>query len=596
MLRAYRLIWEILTSTERKNFIFVLLLSILMAFFETLGVAVILPFLKVLSDPDIIQQNEALTWAYNAIGSETPKDFIIALGIGAFVVIVVSMITRGFVTYALFRFSLMRSYSLSTRLLKGYLHQPYTWFLSQNSSELGQSLLSEVDLIVRECILPAVIFVFQALVSLLIVSLLFYIEPLVALGAFFVIGGTYLLVYLGLRKAMARVGVGRFEANKERFQVAQEATGGIKEIKVMSLEDVFVEQFRSPALRMAKFQTMGLIIGTIPRFVLEAVAFGGFIFFVLVMIIYRDAGIEDLLPLLGLIGMSATKLFPAIQQMYRQLTQIRMAAPAFEKLHHNLTTLNTNATVSKDVTPLGLQTEIALNTVDFRYPNTDINVLENFTMKIKAGSTVGFVGGTGAGKTTVVDMILGLLRPDLGSVTIDGAEIDKNNIAAWQKSIGYVPQSIFLTDDTLASNIAFGTSKDDIDLKAVEDAARAAELHDFVANDLPEGYQTIVGERGVRLSGGQRQRIGIARALYRSPDVLILDEATSALDNITERAVMKAVHNMAGSKTIIMIAHRLSTVKNCDTIFLLERGEMIDQGTFDELVERNITFKEMSRT
>ena len=594
MLRAYKLIWEILTTSERKSFVFVLLLSIIMAFFETIGVAVILPFLKVLSEPEIIQSNEILSWVYDLLGSETPKDFTVALGIGAFLIIVIGMITRGFVTYALFKFSLMRSYSLSARLLKGYLHQPYTWFLSQNSSELGQSLLSEVDLIVRECILPAVIFVFQALVSLLIVCLLFYIEPLVALGAFFVIGATYLLVYFSLRKAMTRVGAGRFLANKERFQVAQEATGGIKEIKVMSLENVFIEQFKSPALRMAKYQTLGLIIGVLPRFALEAVAFGGFIFFVLIMIIYRDAGIEDLLPLLGLIGMSATKLFPAIQQMYRQLTQIRMTAPAFEKLHHNLTTLNTNPNVLTNIEPLRLKSEIALDQVEFKYPSSEAAVLETFSMKIRAGSTIGFVGGTGAGKTTVVDLILGLLRPDTGSVTVDGVEIDQTNIAAWQQSIGYVPQSIFLTDDTLASNIAFGARKDEIDMKAVERAARAAELHDFIKSDLPEGYQTIVGERGIRLSGGQRQRIGIARALYRDPDVLILDEATSALDNITERAVMKAVHNLGGAKTVIMIAHRLSTIKNCDTIFLLEHGKLLDQGKYDDLAARNKTFQEMS--
>lgn len=595
MFQAYKLIWDILTKAERKDFVIVLLLSILMAVFETVGVAVILPFLQVLADPEMIQSNQILLWAYETIGSQSPKDFTIALGFGAFAIIVVGTFVRGFVTYILFRFSLMQSYSLSTRLLRGYLHQPYTWFLAQNSSELGQSLLSEVDLIVRECILPAVIFVFQTLICLLVVSLLFYVEPLVAFGAFLTIGGTYLLVYLGLRKALTRVGAGRFLANKERFQVAQEATGGIKEIKVMSLESVFIEQFRSPALRMAKFQTLGLIISTLPRFVLEAVAFGGFIFFVLIMIVYRDAGVENLLPLLGLIGMAATKLFPAIQQMYRQLTQIRMAAPAFATLHKNLTTMNTDPLPTSNDKPLGLLSEIKLDNVNFAYPNTEINVLENYSMTINAGSTVGFVGGTGAGKTTVIDMMLGLLRPDAGSVLIDGSNLTKSNIAAWQKSIGYVPQSIFLTDDTLAANIAFGTAKDEIDQAAVERAARAAELHKFVESDLPDGYQTIVGERGIRLSGGQRQRIGIARALYRDPDVLILDEATSALDNITERAVMKAVHKMDKSKTIIMIAHRLSTVKNCDTIFLLENGKMVDCGTYDQLAERNDTFKEMLR-
>jgi len=247
-----------------------------------------------------------------------------------------------------------------------------------------------------------------------------------------------------------------------------------------------------------------------------------------------------------------------------------------------------------EVPALPLNDRLELHNLRFRYPGGERDTLNGFSAVIPARSTVGIVGGTGAGKTTVIDIILGLLRPDAGDIRVDGAAITRDNVRAWQKSLGYVPQHIFLADTTVAANIAFGIAPEAIDMARIEAAARVANLHDFVTGDLPLGYRTEVGERGVRLSGGQRQRIGIARALYRDPDVLILDEATSALDNLTEYTVMEAVHNLAGRKTVIMIAHRLTTVKDCDTILMLERGRLVAQGTYAELVAGNETFRRMA--
>jgi len=593
MHRTYRLIWEILSQQERKNFVFVLIITVIMAIFEVIGVAVILPFMKALAEPSIIETNGILNWFYQAFNFSSSQNFIVALGIFAFVVITISMAFRALASYILVRFSLMRSYAISSRLLKGYLYQPYIWFLSKNSAELGQTLLSEVDTIVRECILPAVMLIAHALVITMIVSLLFWVEPMVAIGAIVSLGSVYIVVYFLLRKLLKRIGQGRYSANKERFQVAQEATGGIKELKVMGLEEGYLKRFRDPALRMAQYQTLGLVIGRLPRFALEAVSFGGFILIAIVMLVQRGSGITDMLPLFALIGMAGTKLFPALQQMYQQISLVRFSLPALEKLHHNLTTLKMPVAPSENTPALHLTGRLDLENVRYRYPNTDQTTLDDFSMTIKAGSTVGIVGGTGAGKTTVIDLILGLLLPDEGKILIDGEELLADRIDAWQKSLGYVPQHIFLTDDTLAANIAFGVEHENIDMSAVKSAADVANLHEFVISDLQEGYDTIVGERGVRLSGGQRQRIGIARALYHNPDVLILDEATSALDNLTERAVMEAVHNLGESKTVIMIAHRLTTVKNCDTIFLLEQGKVVEQGSYDDLMKSNESFRNM---
>jgi len=594
MFRAYQLIWDIFTPKERKKFLLVLVMTIFMSIFEVIGVAVILPFMKVLADPTIIHTNSVFSWFYEFFSFSSDHSYTIALGLVVFLTITLSMAFRAVATYTLVRFSLMRSYAISSRLLKGYLYQDYTWFLSRNSSELGQTLLSEVDTLVRECILPAVVLIAHALVVTLVVGLLFVVEPWIAIGAIVSLGSVYALVYLFLRKLLKRIGQERYTANKDRFQVAQEATGGIKELKVMGLEAGFLRRFRDPALRMARYQTLGLVIGRLPRFALEAVSFGGFILIALVMLVQREAGIVDMLPIFGLIGMAGTKLFPALQQMYQQISLIRFSLPALETLHHTITTLEVPVQPATNTPGLRLTKRLELQNINYCYPHADQQILNNFSMTVSARSTIGIVGGTGAGKTTVIDLILGLLHPDSGKVLIDGEELSLDRIHAWQKSLGYVPQHIFLTDDSLLANIAFGVEPDEIDISAVKRAAKIANLDEFVINELPEGYDTVVGERGVRLSGGQRQRIGIARALYHDPDVLVLDEATSALDNLTERAVMEAVHNLGKAKTIIMIAHRLSTVESCDTIFLLERGRVVEQGSYEKLVEVNETFRRMA--
>jgi ABC-type multidrug transport system fused ATPase/permease subunit len=304
--------------------------------------------------------------------------------------------------------------------------------------------------------------------------------------------------------------------------------------------------------------------------------------------------LADIVPTLGVFGFAVLKIFPSIQQIYHALTQIRFAAPTLAKLHEELVVTASQNNLQSLDTKLRLTDALTLDNVSFAYPTAGRAALHELSFCIKANTTVGIVGGTGAGKTTAVDLILGLLLPDSGQITVDGTPLSSGNLREWQKMIGYVPQQIFLSDDSVAANIAFGRSPQDRDMAAIEQASRLAALHDFVMCDLPKGYDTEVGERGVRLSGGQRQRIGIARALYHDPSVLILDEATSALDNLTERSVMDAVKNLAHAKTIIMIAHRLTTVRECDTIFLLENGKLVAQGTFDELVDGHEAFRRMA--
>jgi ABC-type multidrug transport system fused ATPase/permease subunit len=332
----------------------------------------------------------------------------------------------------------------------------------------------------------------------------------------------------------------------------------------------------------------------LPRYFIEGIAFGGMV--LLVLILMKDGDLfANIIPVIALYAFAGYRIMPAIQQIYVAFTQLRISRAALDEIHKDLMS---SQFYEKDVTEIEvmpLTRSIVLNNIHFNYPNSQQLALKNINLSIPAFKKVGFVGVTGSGKTTTVDLILGLLSPNKGTVSVDGNIISSKNKSCWQKNIGYVPQQIYLIDDSVSANIAFGSNFQKIDRIAVEQAAKTANLHDYVTKELPNNYNTIIGERGTRLSGGQRQLIGIARALYHKPQVLILDEATSALDNITEQSIMNAINNLGKEVTIILIAHRLSTVKNCDIIFLLEKGELKDQGTYEELSKSSALFKKMSK-
>ncbi len=593
MLKSYCLIWALFTAPERRRFLLLIALTVLAAVLELMGVAGIFPFLTVLADPTLVDSHWALVSFASFFGLQTHVSVEIGLGIAVFVVLFLSMAARAAVTYAHIRFSLMRSYSLSSRLLKGYLAQDYIWFLQRNSADLGQALLSETDFVIREGVLPAVLLISNVLVLLVIGALLFVVDPLVAMLASGLLIGVYLLSYLLLRRPLTRSGRKRAEASRERFQVVQEVVGGLKEIKVMGLEAISLGRFRLPAQTMARHQAIGLVIARLPRFAMETAAYGGFILMVIFMIALRGGSMGDLVPLLGLLGLAAARMFPALQQAFQNLSGMRFSLPALQRLHDALAEQPPQRPQVLEPA-LRLTRELRLKDIRYRYPSGERDTIDHLTLTIPAQGSVGVVGGTGAGKTTLIDLILGLLAPDAGEIHIDGELLTPGRIRAWQRNLGYVPQAIFLTDDTVAANIAFGQPHEMIDMARVQDAARLANLHDFITRDLPDGYRTLVGERGVRLSGGQRQRIGIARALYGDPDVLVLDEATSALDNMTERAVMEAVAALGKRKTVIMIAHRLSTVEGCDMILMLERGRLVAQGSYAELLSGNAGFRRLA--
>ncbi len=585
-----------MSPAERKRAGVLMAMMLVMALLDMLGVASILPFIAVLANPALVETNPILSWSYQAsakVGVASVEQFLFLLGFLVFVLLVFSLTFKALTTYAQTRFALMREYSIGKRLVEGYLHQPYSWFLNRHSADLGKTILSEVQTVMYNGILPLMALLAQSAVAIALLGLLLLVDPLLAVSVGLVLGIAYGGILVLMSGWLNTLGQARIQANQERYTVVSEAFGAAKEVKAGGLESVFIDRFAKPAETYAKGQATAQVIAQVPRFALEAIAFGGMLM-VILYLMAQSGSFAAALPIIALYAFAGYRLMPALQQIYGAVTQLKFAGPALNALHTDLMGLNPVEPYANVSESLPLNNCIELINIVYQYPNANAPALNGIIVSIPARSTVGLVGSTGSGKTTTVDLILGLLEPQEGTLCIDGQVINARNRRQWQKSIGYVPQHIYLADDTVKANIAFGLAQEMVSQEAVERAAKIANLHDFVIQNMPQGYGTMVGERGVRLSGGQRQRIGIARALYHNPRVLVLDEATSALDNLTEQAVMEAVHNLSHSITIILIAHRLTTVRECDQIFLLEKGKVKAKGTFKELVDKSDQFRAMA--
>ncbi len=590
---TFKKIIFLLTSTERKNAFLLLLMILVTSILDMIGVASILPFTAVLMNPEIIETNQILYSIFkilNNFGIKNDQQSLFYLGLLVFMLLFVSLFFKALTTYVQTRFTYMREFSMGKRLVERYLHQSYDWFLNRHSADLGKTILSEVDQVISHGLNPLINLISQSTITFMLLFMLILIDPKLTIIILILIGLSYLIIYRLTRNFLTRIGKKRMNTNQERFTAVAEAFGAIKEIKINGLEKVYIERYSNPAKTYGLSQFYHQIVTLLPRFALEAIIFGGLLLIILYLM-RQEGSFVNAAPVIALYAFAGYRMMPAIQQIYVALTSLRFVRPSLDFIYNEMS----NSTIQNSVVNEGkilFKKEITLNDISYQYPNSSRTALKSISFKIPLGSTVGIVGVTGCGKTTTVDIILGLLEAQKGTLEVDGEVINRYNKSLWQDSIGYVPQEIYLTDDSISSNIAFGVNPKDIDKKIVEKVAKIANLHNFISNELPKKYQTKVGERGVRLSGGQRQRIGIARALYHQPKVIIFDEATSALDNLTERAVMDAVHNLDDSMTTILIAHRLSTVRQCDNIFLLEDGSLKDQGTYDKLLESNHYFRE----
>ena len=581
-------LFNLLSSNERKHAGLLLLMMIVVAILDMIGVATIFPFMTVLTDPNLIETNKILNkmfYVFSLIGVENNQQFLFALGILVLVMLVISLSFKAITLYVQLKFVHMTEYTIGKRLVEGYLQKSYSWLKENHSAELGKNILSEVELVVRGGMKQAMEMISKSLITIALVFLLIITDLKLTLIIAFFLGFTYTAVFYFVQIYVKRIGKERFKSNELRFKSISDAFGAAKEIKLGGLEKFYIQKFSDPAKNFAQTTAFSLVITMLPRFVFEAIAFGGALL-VLLYLMTQTGNLQTALPIISLYVLAGYRLLPALQQIYGSITQITFIGPSLDRLYNDIINFKP-IVINQNQDVLLLNRELNLKNISYDYSNSSRSALKNINIRIPAKSSVGLIGPSGSGKTTTVDIILGLLEAQKGTLEIDDTIISKKNLRSWQRIIGYVPQHIFLADDTIFGNIAFGVNHKDINSKAVEKASKIANLHNFIIEELPKQYKTYIGERGVKLSGGQRQRIGIARALYHNPQVLILDEATSALDNETEKAVMDAVNNLNKDITIILIAHRLNTVRNCDIIFKLDKGRLQSQGAPKKLLELN---------
>lgn len=595
MLDVARKVAALLSNSQRRQAKWLLAAILVMGLTEILGIVSIVPFMSVVTNPDAAHENRYLSVVFQWLGISGESSLIIYTGLFYLVALLINNSFSAVTVFRLYRYIFLCGHSVAENLLNAYLHQPYEFFINRNTSELSKNIQAEVHRVVYGVLLPGARLVTRAIVTACIVIMLLVVDIQLALTVSAFLGGLYLLLYFLFKDKLLSMGKTNTASSQGRFKIATEALQGAKELKILGRERAYTARFTKPSKEYARVEAANASIIGLPRYGLEMVAVLG----VILLIIYLIANNKrpsEIIPLLSLYVFSGYRLLPMLQQMFSCVTDIRYATPSLDILSQDLAGWQNNSRpVSKSdstTSPLKVNDRIELRDISYRYPGARKKAIEHLDLAIAANTTVGLVGETGSGKTTVVDIILGLL-PAEGQLLIDGQPIDSSNVRNWQAGLGYVPQDIYLSDDSVARNIAFGIDDAEINREAVVEAARKANLHDFVINELPEQYDTQLGEKGVKLSGGQRQRIGLARALYHDPSVLVLDEATSALDSVTENSVMEELLGINHRKTIIMIAHRLETVRHCDQIIVLSKGKIVCQGKYDYLLEACDHFRRM---
>ncbi len=589
-----RKVIEVLPKEERWKLGLLLAAMLASGAMQTLGIAAVMPFIALIANPELLHQS----WVEEAlarVGFANLRLSLVSLGVVVVLLFVLGNGLAALTSWFSYRFVWHNQRKITERLLADYLARPYAFFLGQHGSRLTATLLSEVKHVVNGVIVPCLDIAARGVSTLLTVAWLVVADPLLAALTSAGLGGAYGVVYALVRQKQRRLGRRQVAANAATHRVVGETFGGIKDVKVLGREASVLERFKAPSAEFAAVNASSAIMRQLPGYALETLATGGMLA-LLLYLVQSGRPLDQVLPIAGVYAVAGNRLIPAFHQMLMGLGTIRFHSAALDELHAELHDGAGRDRAMLDTGthgPLGVGSDVQFVDVSFRYPAATTLALDSVSITIPKNSTIGIVGTTGSGKTTLVDLLLGLFPAERGHILIDGVPLTGATLAAWRGRIGYVPQHIFLSDDTVANNIAFGLPSRSIDRQRVERAAHAAHLDAFIRK-LPAGYDTTVGDRGVRLSGGERQRVGIARALYHQPDILVMDEATSALDTLTEREVMEATEQLSRNRTIVLIAHRLTTVRQCDIIFLMEGGRVIAQGTYPELVATNVAFRTMS--
>jgi len=588
-------IWSMLDSQQRRRLALLQAVSLIMAFSTLGGMAALMQFMRVLAEPRLIDESRVLSYLYGTLGFDDRHAFIVALGLSFAGIVVLSSAINLLGSLAMTRFALHVGDSFHAALLDEYLHRDYLFHARNGSSALFNKVVYATNRVTSGLLESGLILITNSVTIALIVAAAVFVNALVASAALVWLGGIYLLIYVAARRKLFRNGMIESEVIAERARIANESLGAVKEILVLGNQGFFRRGFEEACRSISRFVLVNQAIAQSPKYVLECITVVGLV--AAAILISRDRGVGSWLAELTLLGFAAYRLLPAIQQVFTSVVRIRTNRAMFESIASDLrcalqATGRAKSEASDRSRKNAASREIRLENVTFRYARDAPLAVRGVTLRIPAGAIVGFVGPNGSGKTTLVDIILGLLTPESGRVVVDEVILDGTNRADWQSGLAYVPQSIFLFDTTIGENIALGSCAADLDEERMIEVSRLARL-DQLIRDLPDGYEEILGERGVRLSGGQRQRVGIARALYRNASVLVLDEATSALDGLTEQEILDTLHALRGERTIILVAHRLSTVKQCDVIFELDTGTLVRSGNYDELARYSPQFRRM---
>ena len=594
MVSDFKKIISLFSKEEKSKGYKLLVLVSIMALVDVFSIASTFPFISLLTNKDIIYSQPIIFKIYNFIGLNNEKHFIIFVGLASLLLFTISLILKSLTIYSQILYVEICESGLSKRIFNLYIKQPYSWILNRNSSVLGKNIIEDVSTVVNYGLLPLVSITAQTIVTISIISLLILTNAKLAFSIIFILLVLYLNIFKLVSNFLKRIGSERSKINSIRFKLLNEAFNAYKVVKILGLEGTYIERFKPIAKQYAVKNSKLQITTILPRYFVELTAFGSVQIIILVLI-SRNFNLQNALPFITLYLFAGYRLIPSLQEIYSSFGKLRFVKRPLCNIYEDSRNLiqSKYAKQAKQVS-INLKESLTLKNINFTYQDTTEKIINNLSLKIEANKKIGLVGETGSGKSTTIDIILGLLEPQSGIIKVDNKIIGPNNFKFWQRNIGYVPQEIFLSDEDIISNIAFGLKQENIDLEKVIRAAKIANVHNFI-NSLNDGYKTKIGERGVRLSGGQRQRIGIARAIYNDPTVLILDEATSSLDNLTEKKVMQAVDNLTNKMTIIIVAHRLTTVKNCDEIYFFKNGSIADSGNYESLIKTYKTFRDMAR-